>query len=285
MNPQTIAVLLTCHNRKQNTLDCLERLSHQAIPSNFTLKVYLVDDGSTDGTGEAVAQQYPQVTVLPGDGNLFWNGGMRVAFAEAMQHHHDFYLWLNDDTMLYPGAIAKALDAYQDLITAQNHGKVIITGATKGSNGELSYGGIKRHSWWYPLKVTMVPPAQDHCEPCDSMNGNFVLIPQEVVAVVGNLEEQFVHNFGDYDYGYRASKQGCSIWLLPGYIGECDFHLPKWREESLSLQEKLKAVKNPKGMTLNEWKVYSQRHGGPLWPIYWLLPYVKLVVTSAFKGK
>jgi len=109
MTRDRIAVLITCHNRKPKTLACLTALFNQTPPSSATTDVYLVDDGSTDGTAEEVHQAYPQVKILQGDGSLFWNGGMRKAFSEALKYDYDYYLWLNDDTILYPEAIASLL--------------------------------------------------------------------------------------------------------------------------------------------------------------------------------
>jgi GT2 family glycosyltransferase len=84
MNSDRTAVLITCHNRKPKTLACLAALFNQELSPEVTIDVYLVDDGSTDGTAEAVHQAYPQVKILQGDGSLFWNRGMRKAFAEAL---------------------------------------------------------------------------------------------------------------------------------------------------------------------------------------------------------
>ena len=81
MEHTSIAVLMTCHNRKLKTLATLESLFKQILTSEIALNAYLVDDGSTDGTAEAVQQTYPQINIFSGDGNLFWNGGMRVAFS------------------------------------------------------------------------------------------------------------------------------------------------------------------------------------------------------------
>jgi glycosyltransferase involved in cell wall biosynthesis len=47
-----IAVLITCHNRIQKTQTCLKSLFKQKKIENINLKVFLVDDGSTDGTKE-----------------------------------------------------------------------------------------------------------------------------------------------------------------------------------------------------------------------------------------
>lgn len=281
MESTKIAVLITCHNRQQKTLASLAALFNQALPEEVTLCVYLVDDGSTDGTELAVRQAYPQVKILQGDGSLFWNGGMRLAFAEAIKYNYDYYLWLNDDTILYPKALGSLLTTSHSL-AKQGYSQAIVVGSTQDpESGVLTYGGIVRYSWWYPLKFRWVEPGEE-IKSCDTMHGNCVLIPQEVAKMVGNLDAAFIHNLGDFDYGFRAISKGCSVWLAPGYVGTCAFNAPSWREPSLPLRERLKKMNQPKGLLLMEWKVYAQRHAGPLWPIYWLLPYVKLLMTSAF---
>jgi len=75
-NSNSIAVLMTCFNRKEKTVSCLDLLFRNQLPRGFKLKVYLVNDGCTDGTAEAVVDEFPNVTVIEGDGSLFWNGGM-----------------------------------------------------------------------------------------------------------------------------------------------------------------------------------------------------------------
>ena len=279
MDNSRIAVLITSYNRKDKTLACLSALFAQILPENVELTVYLVDDGCTDGTGEAVRQIYPQVKVLEGDGSLFWNGGMRLSFSEAIKNNHDYYLWLNDDTILYSNALNLLLSESHHL-TKKGESKAIVVGSTQAfSNGKLSYGGRRRSSWAHPLKFRLIEPG-DESVPCDTMNGNCVLIPREVVEVVGNLDPAYIHNMGDYDYGLRARRQGCSIWVAPGYVGKCECHLPEWREPGLSFQKRLSKVSDPKGLLLKEWKIFAKRNAGFLWPIYWLLPYRKLLLLK-----
>jgi len=125
MEYTSIAVLMTCHNRKLKTLLTLESLFKQTLTSEIALSVYLVDDGSTDGTSEGVQQKYPQVKLFSGDGNLFWNGGMRIAFSEAMKDEPDYYLWLNDDTVLAPEALNTLLATSRELFE-QGEKKAIV---------------------------------------------------------------------------------------------------------------------------------------------------------------
>lgn len=277
----SLAVLITCFNRKQKTLTCLSKLFAQRLPDNIQISVFLVDDNSPDGTAIAVRQAYPSVHVLEGNGNLFWNGGMRLAFDTAFSKGYNFYLWLNDDTFLYEDAINKLLIEYS-VLNNKGFAKSIVVGATQDQvTGSLTYGGANRYSRWYPLKFVTVTPGEA-AKQCDTMHGNCVLIPHQVAEVMGNLDAHFVHHLSDFDYGFRANQQGCSVWLASGFVGTCSYHDPLWREQNLSLQERLKAINHPKGLNVAEWRVYAQRHAGPLWPVYWLAPYLKLVMTSIF---
>src|SRR5262245_41763769 len=100
-----VAVLVTCHNRKPKTLGSLAALYGQQLEEGVQLDVFLVDDGSSDGTSEAVAVRFPAVHITRGSGDLYWVGGMRAAYEAASRADYDYHLWLNDDTILYPTAI------------------------------------------------------------------------------------------------------------------------------------------------------------------------------------
>lgn len=282
--PTTVAALLTCYNRKDKTLSCLTALFKQSIENAIVLDVYLVDDGSTDGTGVAIKEKFPQVKVIQGSGSLFWNGGMRKAFAVAMAHSYDYYLWLNDDTILYPNALVTLLQSAQ-LSSSGNNGASIIVGATQSAaTSDTTYGGLVRSNRWHPLRFQLLEPNLE-IQSCDTMNGNCVLIPCRVAEKIGNLESTFVHSMGDIDYGLRARKSGFQILLAPGYAGSCSanpFQRSSWEDPSLSIQERFKRALGPKGWPLRESLVLAKRHASLFWPVFWLSPYAKLILVSAF---
>jgi GT2 family glycosyltransferase len=282
MTRDRTAVLLTCHNRKSKTLACLEALFNQAIPTDLTIDVYLVNDGSTDGTAEAVQQTYPQVKILPGDGTLYWNRGMHKAFAEALQYDYDYYLWLNDDTVLYPEALSCLWQTSHQL-AKQGHDKAIIVGSTRHpETDKLTYGGVVQKTWWHPFKYRLVEPGTEP-KPAETLNGNCVLIPRAVVQILGNIDPTFSHSIGDTDYGLRAQRQGCSVWVAPGYAGKCQTNPPQghpWHDPGFTLKQRWQAVTDKKGLPPRESKVFCQRHAGWLWLFYWLLPYVRLGLVS-----
>lgn len=279
-----VAVLMACHNRRTSTLASLKGIFGQKVGSNIKLEVYLVDDGSTDGTSDVVQAAYPNTRIIKGDGNLFWNGAMRLAFSEASKINHDYYLWLNDDTTLEPDAVANLLSAHHHL-TKRNKPNSIIAGRIHDpATGVLTYGGVVRKSRLWPLKFRWLE-TDGEMQECDTMDGNCVLIPRTVVNLVGNLDETFTHGMGDWDYGLRARKLGCSVWVAPGYAGTSPRNpaYENWMSTDLPLRKRLKKVNHPKGLPTREWKVYVRRHAGPLWYLYWIYPYAYLFIAPTLK--
>jgi GT2 family glycosyltransferase len=241
----------------------------------------LTDDGSTDGTSEAVGARFPQVKILTGDGNLYWNGGMRVAFAEAMKGGFDYYLWLNDDTTLHRNALAHLLAAYQSATAFYDKNAIIVGSTCDSGTNEVSYGGWNSVSRVKRSKFKRVLPDVNGLMECDSMNGNCVLIPGCVAERVGNLDPVFTHSMGDIDYGLRARMMGVRNWVAPGFVGVCESNAGKglWVDKSLSYGERWKKLLGPKGLPLHEWYIFTRRHAGVIWPLVWASPYFKLLVS------
>ena len=176
-----IAVLLTTYNRKQKTLTCLESVHKQALPKNIEIEIFLTDDASADGTAEAVNILHPEVHVFHGSGSLFWAGGMRATWHQALQTNADHFLLLNDDTVLYEHALSiliKSIDMY--------HKPAVCIGSTvDNSTGKLSYGGSRLRSLkrWsgYPVH------SKTNYLHCDFGNANIMLVPRKIVDSIGIL--------------------------------------------------------------------------------------------------
>lgn len=279
-----IAALITCHNRRAQTLACLEALYQNALSQDYSLHVILVDDGSTDGTGEAVRELYPSVEIIRGDGNLYWNKGMYRAFGHAMETGFDAYLWLNDDTVLYPTAMNSMLNIWHQ--TKNRTGAhAIIVGSTQDPNtAQLTYGGMMQHSLLKRFRYALVKPGDQPAE-CQTMNGNCVLVPHGVASSLGNLEPRFAHAMGDIDYGLRAGQAGIKMLVVPGFVGTCRKNLVcgSFNDQALGIRLRWKKMMQPNGLPPNSWLVLTRRHGGMFWPLYFVWPYLRLIFSSNFK--
>jgi len=274
----TVAILIACHNRRENTLACLKSVFDSTLPVNTSLDIFLVDDGSQDGSGESVRRFFPSVHVIDGDGNLYWNGGMRVAFAAALKRGFDYYLWLNDDTFLYPETISGLLNSAKFNESAAGRA-VAVVGTTQLTHGSPpTYGGLVSKNRWKKLSLSIVDPLSNSLS-CDTVNGNCFLIPKAIAQSVGNLDSAFVHSMGDIDYGFRIRQAGFPIVVMAGYAGSCAHNSidNTYLDSRLAWQERWKKIVGPKGLPPKKWFILTRRHAGLLWPIFWIWPYLKVI--------
>lgn len=279
--PIRVAVIMTSHNRREQTLACLQALLASQCIGQVALNAVLADDGSGDGTAEAVSQTCPWVHVEHGDGSLFWCRGMHRAFETALQHEFDYYLWLNDDTMLDADTLSRLLEC---AVTqrARTGKPVIVVGSTVDEDtGTPTYGGERRVSWWRRTSFVLVQP-RDQVQPCDSMDGNIVLISAETARLVGNIDPVFEHAMGDTDYGLRALKLGVGIWVAPGVHGTCGHNAVSntFMDPTLPLSKRWRLMLGRKGLPWRSWWVITRRHAGILWPLFFLWPYVRTVLSG-----
>ena len=283
--PLRLCILMTSFNRKEKTLASLQAIAQSIVPVALQLRAVLVDDGSNDGTAAAVTVQFPWVRVDHGDGNLFWCRGMHQAFDSAMRDDPDFYLWLNDDTMLQPSAIARLLDTAATLRTRNPRPLIVVGSTVDAETGAITYGGERRASALKRSRFLRIVPT-DHPQLCDSMNGNIVLVPRDAARIVGNLDPAFEHAMGDTDYALRARKLGVDVWLGAGVFGACCGN-PQggtYMDTDLPLRRRWHLMLNRKGLPWRSWLVLTRRHMGLFWPLYFCWPYLSLL-TGKYNRK
>lgn len=271
-----VVFLLTVRNRRELTLRVLDSLLNNQALNTVKPKVILLDDGSSDGTSALVSAAFPDVRMLHGDGSLYWNGGMRVAFQAAVEEGYDAYIWVNDDCVFYPDALHRLLKCAE--YASEKWGPSIVVGSMLNPRTRRrSYGGIRKRGEGFRLCFDAIEPKENMAQQCDTMNGNFTLIPAEVVKVVGNLDGVFRHQLGDFDYGLRAKQAGFSVIVAPGYFGECadNDRGGTWRDRKMPFRKRWAHLMSPKGAPPKEWFTYVRRHYGWRWPLYAVSPYIK----------
>jgi len=250
-----IAVLLATFNRKEKTLSCLNSLFNQDIKTQLNLSVYLTDDNSSDGTAQEVNAKFPSVHVFNGNGSLFWAGGMRNSWGHACKSNADYFLLLNDDTLLKQNCLMDLLAYFK-----KNEEDAIIVGSTSDQlTGKISYGG---HKLYHPKKVPCynVFSETEYLE-CDMANANIMLVPRNIVNQIGILSSSFTHSIADFDYTLRAKKAGYKTIVAPGILGYCiDDNLNEEKRNNRNLRQRIAHLKSPKGLAYKEYMGFISTH-------------------------
>jgi GT2 family glycosyltransferase len=272
-----VAVLMTCFNRREKTIRCLSAIHENTKIKEVELDIYLVNDGCTDGTVDEVMKQYPAVNVIQGTGSLYWNGGMRLAWRAALNKEYDFYLWVNDDSIMEPDAIARIIIAY-NVLKSNGENVGAILGTMVDSLGSLTYGGRLRNSKINPISFGPVLKPSDESIICHFINGNFTLIPENSVKKIGILSDAYTHSMGDFDYGLRLKKLGLNCWVAPGVYGECETNslVGGCQDAELSVIERASKMQSISQLPpVNEWMYFVRKHGGSVWPLLWIKAWIR----------
>ena len=280
-----IAVLMTCHNRREKTLAALDSLhNQQKLPEGTVISVHLVDAASSDGTAHAVAERFPDVDVTEVGPEVYWGAGMRLADQRsrlAMAPDWQHQMWLNDDVELAEDAVAALLETAE-----RAGGGAIVVGPVRSSDGaHTTYSGRRRsrprwHPQWHAFDL--VEPT-GHLESCDTLNGNVVLVPREVSDRLGAIDRRFKHSMGDFDYGLRARRAGIPVYLAARHVGTCDANPMGTgsRESGIGVREALRRLTSQRELPPRQWWAYCRRHLWPWAPLLMVWPYARTTVRAA----
>lgn len=273
-----IVVIMTCHNRKELTLEAVMRFQESSKNTEFDVEFIICDDGSTDGTYEALIK-LKSVTVLRGSGNEYWAGGMALVEKIALQGNTSgsYLVWLNDDVVLDIDALVRI----KPILITNAHSIVVC--AMRNLVNEITYSGLKK-TGWYPHSYSIDFPI-DTVKKVATFNGNLVFIPFSIARKLDGIDSVFIHTLADIDYGLRATKCGVNILLAPGTFGLCLKNETQVIENSPIL-EKWRFFIGPKGSgNFKSLKHFTYRHKKIQWPFvivgvysaWWLRAIVKTI--------
>jgi GT2 family glycosyltransferase len=206
-----VHVLLPVHNRRA----CTERFVRGlAAQSHCNWHLVLIDDGSTDGTGEMVREIVPSVTILRGNGHWWWGGALQQGFQWLRQHvadPDDVVLIINDDTVISPDFLAAGVGALRprSLLLARLHD--LATGAF-----------VELGVFWDWRRLTCCP-VRETGEPinCFSTRGLFVRLG-DFMEIGGFHPLMLPHYLSDYEFTMRAQRKGFGLFTDPGVRLTCD---------------------------------------------------------------
>ncbi|PZE61612.1 hypothetical protein DEJ24_04980 [Curtobacterium sp. MCPF17_001] len=212
-----LITIIACHNRRELTVRAVQQTQTAAAVAGVTPRFVVFDDGSSDGTAEALRALEADVTILTGDGSAYWASGMaqaeRAALGSKTTEPEDFILWLNDDVQLHENAVV-------GLLAQVPNGDAVVVGAMRDpEDGTITYSGLER-AGRHPLNYRRVTPGEKPVR-VETFNGNCVLVPVSIAHRLGGIDGKFSHALADIDYGLRCNKIGIPVLLAPRTAGTC----------------------------------------------------------------
>ena len=215
MNAEEIRVEIVApvHNRKDITLQCLRSLSRLET-DGLDVGVVIVDDGSTDGTGNAIRSTYPDVKIIEGDGNLWFTEGTNAGIRRALECDPKYLLLINDDQIFDAKSLAFMIE------TAEKHprsvvGPLLLLWDTPHKLFQTSpVWETMSGGWlhWYSQTVWTVPKKTWKV---DLIVGNCVLVPSAALTECGLMDSKRYPNFGDAEFTPRLRKAGWKLLIDP----------------------------------------------------------------------
>lgn len=221
-------------------MKCLRSLS-KIDQVGLEIHTIIVDDGSTDGTSEAIEKEFPDVEIVKGNGNLWYTGGINRGLEAALKRNPDYILTINDDSTFDENFLQRMIQCAKEkprsvvgaLLVLNDDKKKVFQVAPVW---DTFYGGW-RH--WYQQTIDTFPK-----EPFEVgiIVGNCVLYPAEVIKEVGLMDEKKFIHFGDAEYTPRMRRAGWRLWIEPSAHVYCQENNPPPTLRKSSLKQLYKLL-------------------------------------------
>lgn len=210
-NYEKLNIYVLNWNQADLTIDCVDSLITQTASIN--IEIFIIDNGSTDGSVEIFKEIFPQIKILANVKNLGFQGGMNVGIRHAMENSADYVLLLNNDTIADPDMIGNLLLNKPDAaalvspaIFYHDDRNVLCSLGGKYSPVFLEIIGQNKKNITLPDDVKQYEFLPSHAW----------LIKTEIFSTVGLLDESFFPiYYDDLDFCLRLKRNNYSIYLIP----------------------------------------------------------------------
>lgn len=217
-----INVIIPAHNRIKYTAECIKSLKKQDCANH--LKIFLVDDGSTDNTKKIIKNKFPDVKIFEGDGSLFWGGAVNYGIKKVLRlsKKNDWILLVNNDVEFKSNAISNLVK------NSQKYKRKVIMGALtvsfKDKKTVIKSGTVVK-SWFFNITSHQflglnLKSLKDKIPiKVDFLTGRCLLHPVEIFKKVKNYDsKRFPHYGADDEFSMRVKKFGYLSILCPTSI-------------------------------------------------------------------
>jgi N-acetylglucosaminyl-diphospho-decaprenol L-rhamnosyltransferase len=238
---QKLIIVIPVYNRKDLLRKCLFSFNKQTF-RNF--KIIVVDDGSTDGTGEMLSKEFPEVIILTGDGNLWWTGAINkgIRYALKMTTDSDYILVTNDDLEVRDDYLQILMD-----LTLVNKSTLIGSIEVDILDPDIIvYGGELLNPWTAKRRLINKGQKLSAFEPnkiveVSRLYGRGTLIPVKVFNDIGLYDEKHFKQCGDVELTGRAKNRGYR--LIMSYSAIILSHIKETDKLNINQEYRLRDIR------------------------------------------
>ena len=225
MTPKVVVATLTW-NQKSDVLGCLGTLTKLDYPN---YEIVVVDNGSTDGTSEAIREKFPQISIVRHSENLGCAEGVNGEIRFALQADADYLFIIANDATVEPTTLSELVRvAERDPRIGMVHPKVYYYNQPT----RIWYARGAKIDWLRGRFFGFVQNVEDdgyydeECE-ADFFPGGFTLVRMEAVKKAGLLDPDYFIFFDDTDWSLRIHRAG--------YAGRYAPRAKAWHNPSSSI--------------------------------------------------
>ena len=208
-----VSLIAAVRNRREITLQCLRSLA-RVDTTGLRLEKIIVDDGSTDGTADAVRQTFPEVKLIRGDGELWCSGAINLGVEAALKGNPEYILVVNDDTV-FDARFLKEMIATAEANPRSVVGSLLLSWDQPhrvfqvGPRWDTWHGGWRHY---FDQTVWTMPKREFEVE---LIVGNCTLFPAAAFREEGLFATRWLPHYGDAEFTPRLRRRGWKLLIQP----------------------------------------------------------------------
>lgn len=209
-----VAVVTVNWNRWQLSLECLKALR---TTEGIGWHLYIVDNASTDGSGEHLKDLGPDVTYVQSPNNGGWSGGTNLGVKQGLSDGYARFLLLNNDAKVGPHTLKTLNDEFVKRPDRPIIGPIQIL--SDGSGFSFTGSVIDQMTGMpsHPARLAIdSPEAKDlrDWQPSAFVQGSALFASADHFKAVGLFDDRFYLNYDETDWCFRARKAGFGVILV-----------------------------------------------------------------------
>ncbi len=212
-SPSRLGLVMPTWNHREMTLEGLAALERVDPPRP---RVLLVDNGSRDGTIEAVRERFPWVETLALPDNLgFCAANNRGAELLLRDPALAYLMFVNNDIDLAPDCLNR-LVAFMDRHPQAGACGPLIFYYEPSDRIWAAGGRIFPDLMWFPPILRDKPdPGLRRPRRVDYIHGCALLVRRTVIETLGMFDERYFIYHDEVDWCHRMERAGWEVWLVP----------------------------------------------------------------------